>query len=331
MTRAQESADKKSKLHAALNVMLIIIFIFLSIAMSLIFFKMNHPQSETFFGYKPLIIEDDSMEPAVMPGALVIVKDTDFADIYADELDGDIITFRRPDGQLYTRRAILRSDAAITTKGDHCEAQDSESVTQYTYEHKVVCIMNWTARLRTFAGIAIYIISPILIIAILIVLISMFKGEPRRGAADDAEEYDDGVYDYDAVIRHAGYDDREDYSAYRQYPEEDIQQLRAAISPSDDDGQYDDPAGEPDDPVSMPEPPVIQPRPIFQTWPQTPPAARTPIRQPVPPPITRPETDWRDELLRDVDFEEDDLKLALVETLADDLDKITLEDLLSEI
>lgn len=65
----------------------------------------------SFFGYQTLIVETNSMEPAIMTNEAIVIKKVDLATIKAsssyEELDGDVITFyRRDDGRIVTHRVV---------------------------------------------------------------------------------------------------------------------------------------------------------------------------------------------------------------------------------
>lgn len=178
---------KKNKFSVKNILMNIVIFVTLVILILTIVFaiiKINDPEEMTFFGYKPLIVKTGSMEPNIVPGGLIIVKNTKFEDINVD----DIITFRESDGYLNTHRVVEKTGNELWTKGDNNDSKDLMPVTSYNYKYKVVSIHNWVSNLNTGKGIFMYIVLPILGLIVLIIIIIVFIVSKRKSKGKRKKE-----------------------------------------------------------------------------------------------------------------------------------------------
>jgi len=152
--------DKKAKAGGrAVGVIIAVSFVLLAAVMPTVLSKVIPAYENTCLGWRPLVVRTNSMEGAIRKNALIIV--------YAAKWDtlkvNDVITFRRPDGQLDTHRVIAKDGAHIKTKGDNAAAQDIGWVTPDNYKYKVIFIWNWAAWLSEHRGVAYLICLPPLI------------------------------------------------------------------------------------------------------------------------------------------------------------------------
>ena len=97
------------------------------------------------FGYKPVIIESGSMEPAIQTGACVLLKQADYSEIK----EGDIITFHTDRGYVTHRligideRAFRKgTEAFLITKGDANRIEDPERLAPEQIRGRVTHILN---------------------------------------------------------------------------------------------------------------------------------------------------------------------------------------------
>lgn len=67
-----------------------------------------------------LRVDGDSMTPLIRPGDVVIVKPAALHQLAC----GDVVTVRRPSGDIVSHRIIIRSDTALVTKGDNMRRPD---------------------------------------------------------------------------------------------------------------------------------------------------------------------------------------------------------------
>lgn len=163
---SQENHKSGKLKNTIINTILALIFIFFLATVYMAVSKISDPEDSTFFGFKPITIESGAMEPTIKTGALVIGKKTDFKDIIV----GDIVTFEMADGDFNTRRIIAKADGLeiLYGKGDAAANADLLDITPKNYKYKIVVICNWTTELDTPKGILLYIVLP------LICLISIF-------------------------------------------------------------------------------------------------------------------------------------------------------------
>jgi signal peptidase len=129
----QKPGDTKSagqKLTSAIALVICILLIPLLIVNLTIILKSfaNPDKVPGFLGFKPLIVLSGSMEPAILTGDLVIVRE-----VPADTLkEGDVIAFRRATAVITHRIMKINQNDGNTlfyTKGDNNNADDSAPVT----------------------------------------------------------------------------------------------------------------------------------------------------------------------------------------------------------
>ncbi len=88
----------------------------------------NKGEPTSFFGYQPLTVLSNSMNPVFKTGDMLFVKKTDPATIQ----QGDIITFKESGGNLITHRVVeVLNDSGVisfATKGDNNNMVDEELV-----------------------------------------------------------------------------------------------------------------------------------------------------------------------------------------------------------
>lgn len=84
----------------------------------------------SFFGYTPLTVLSNSMQPHLQSGDLVLIKRVGFSDIQVN----DVITFKESDTKFITHRVkdVIEQNgqAGLVTKGDNNNVEDSMIVTK---------------------------------------------------------------------------------------------------------------------------------------------------------------------------------------------------------
>ena len=106
----------------------------------------------TWLGWRPLVVQTNSMEPTLRQNGLVIVYAAPWDKL---EVMKDVIVFELPDGRLNTHRIIEKDGAHITTKGDSPHAPtDAGWVTRDSYRYKVIIVWNWVAWLSDHGWVA---------------------------------------------------------------------------------------------------------------------------------------------------------------------------------
>jgi len=163
--------NEKNKRDRRSNWILNTLLVMLALALVLVIVPMflgniNQDYSQTFYGFRPLIVTSDSMEDYIMEGALIVGRVTDFDDLQV----GDVITFEfTHNGELTfnTHRVIAIENGHITTQGDNSAIADSMPVTQDNFAYRVVFHWNGFAQMGTVRGMLLYIGLPIVGLLIL--------------------------------------------------------------------------------------------------------------------------------------------------------------------
>lgn len=123
----------------------------------------NPTKIPSFFGYKPLTVLTNSMEPEISAGDMILVKEAGAA--YVKE--NDIITFRTGDQKVVTHRAVQVTPEGFVTKGDNNNIEDSWKVKPDSLIGKVVTILPNAGYIAKFIssklGFALFVILPFLL------------------------------------------------------------------------------------------------------------------------------------------------------------------------
>lgn len=107
----------------------IVLSVILSLA--LYFAITNKEPNINFLGMRALIISSGSMEPELMIGDVIIIKQDDDYNV------GDIITFN-DNNSLVTHRIVKKDGSQFVTKGDNNNTQDREIVNYTDIQGKVI-------------------------------------------------------------------------------------------------------------------------------------------------------------------------------------------------
>lgn len=120
-----------------------------------------------FIGYKPLIVLSGSMEPTILTGDLILVKEADAEDI----AQNDIIAFRNDANTetVVTHRVteVLteNSEVSFLTKGDANTGDDASQVKAEELEGKYLGRVGGLGRfaifLQTPIGMLIFVVTPL--------------------------------------------------------------------------------------------------------------------------------------------------------------------------
>ncbi|WP_096156684.1 signal peptidase I [Bacillus sp. FJAT-45066] len=107
--------------------------VFLALAAGAVIFFVSQSKGDiekvpSIFGYKPLTILSNSMQPEFNAGDVILIKPN------LEPKINDVVTFKHPDGILVTHRIIDSSmengQVVYITKGDNNNVQDDGRVTQ---------------------------------------------------------------------------------------------------------------------------------------------------------------------------------------------------------
>lgn len=141
----------------------------------------------SFFGYQTLIVETDSMEPAIMINDAIVIKKVDLSTIKAsssyDAHDGNVITFyRREDGLIVTHRVVEvlpQEDGGFhfRTLGDNLQADtcpnnqcDPVLNRDYVYGEDVLGVV--VGKSAFFGNIVNFMTKPLIVAIVAIVPLS---------------------------------------------------------------------------------------------------------------------------------------------------------------
>jgi len=172
--KQEEKGNKNigGKIIHALGIILCIILIpILVVNLTLITKSVMYPDKvPDFFGYKPFIVLSASMEPTIMTGDLVIVKE--ISDVNSLQVN-DVISFRDKKDQVITHRitAIDNSEGLeFVTKGDNNNTEDSSKVKADSLEGKYLARIPMLGSFAMFLqepiGLLIFVVTPIAIFII---------------------------------------------------------------------------------------------------------------------------------------------------------------------
>ena len=172
----QKNKEKTSTAHKALNVVGIVLCVILVpiliINVTLIVKSYtNSDEVPKIGGYAPLIVLTGSMEPEIMSGDLIIVKQIDGKDVK----NKDVIAFIDPDGNgtsILTHRVneIYEKDGKIffKTQGDANDTEDrlpvSEDALVGVYVTRVGGAGNIAMFMQTTAGLVVCVIVPLILL-----------------------------------------------------------------------------------------------------------------------------------------------------------------------
>jgi signal peptidase I len=135
--------------------------------------KGNIEKAPSIFGYKPLTILSNSMQPVFNAGDVILINVEDEPKV------GDVITFKHPDGVLVTHRAVRTFEKDGTTffetKGDNNEIVDDVITSRENIigvQKKIVPFAGYVAK---FAAGPIGFILLIVIPLVTFIIIEIFQ------------------------------------------------------------------------------------------------------------------------------------------------------------
>ena len=135
------------------NIILLIFFLLTVYIGVTVYQSSKNPGSlPRFFGYTPLTVLSNSMQPHLQSGDLVFIKNVEFEDIKVN----DVITFKESDTKFITHRVIdvkeQDGQAGLVTKGDNNNVEDSMIVTKHHFVGKQVAVIPKLGYVSDFAS-----------------------------------------------------------------------------------------------------------------------------------------------------------------------------------
>jgi signal peptidase I len=178
--------EKFKPLKIVSIVAMILVILFAVLTMIYFFLaKGNIDKAPDIMGYKPLTILSNSMQPTFDAGDIILVN----VDVKPKE--GDVITYKHPDGVLVTHRAVRTFEKDGTTffetKGDNNQQVDDVIISRENIvgvQKKIIPNLGYAAQFLTGPiGFFIFIAMPLLAVIIIEIfqrlgLINTKKKEP---------------------------------------------------------------------------------------------------------------------------------------------------------
>lgn len=164
----KEKSTWPQKVMAAVGIMLCVIFIpILLVNVTLIVKSYTHPdQVPDFMGYKPFIVLSGSMEPSIMTGDMVFVREAD-----TDNLQkGDVIAYKSGDAVITHRIIDVKTENGETrymTQGDANDSPDQSSVrpsdVEGVYQGRIAGAGNAAMFMQTTTGMILFVVCPLIL------------------------------------------------------------------------------------------------------------------------------------------------------------------------
>lgn len=156
------------KIMGAVGIALCVVFVpLLLINVTLIVKSYTSPDKvPDFLGYKPFIVLSGSMEPSIMTGDMVFVKETD-----PDSLKvGDVIAYKSGSAVVTHRIVEVKSENGETryvTQGDANNAADQGMVkpadVEGIYQRRVAGAGNLAMFMQTTTGMILFVVCPLVL------------------------------------------------------------------------------------------------------------------------------------------------------------------------
>ena len=186
----------KSKMSIILKILKISIITILSIIvlinLYIIFQTKKSPDKvPSIFGYKPLIVLSGSMEPTIMTGDLVFVKNYNINEIN----ENDIIAFKVSENTIVTHRIVKKietesNDICFETKGDANNTSDKDyvcsGIIEGKYEFKLSKLGTVLVFIQKPLGFTIMMMSIFILGMIIYIIIN--KKEAKKVLFEDEQE-----------------------------------------------------------------------------------------------------------------------------------------------
>ncbi|MBS6955306.1 MAG: signal peptidase I [Enterocloster asparagiformis] len=164
----KEKSSLLQKIVGAVGIVLCVVFVpLLLINVTLIVKSYTNPNEvPDFLGYKPFIVLSGSMEPNIMTGDMVFVKETD-----PDSLKvGDVIAYKSGSAVVTHRIVDVTSENGETryiTQGDANNAPDQTSVkpadVEGIYQRRVAGAGNLAMFMQTTTGMILFVVCPLVL------------------------------------------------------------------------------------------------------------------------------------------------------------------------
>ena len=164
----KEKGALLQKIITVFSILLCVVFIpLLLVNVTLIAKSYIHPdQVPDFMGYKPFIVLSGSMEPGIMTGDMVFVKNTDTGNLQK----GDVIAYKSGEAVI-THRIIdvttENGEVRYITQGDANDSPDQTSVkpseVEGIYKGRIAGAGKAAMFMQTTSGMIIFVVCPLIL------------------------------------------------------------------------------------------------------------------------------------------------------------------------
>ena len=164
----KEKGALLQKIITVFSILLCVVFIpLLLVNVTLIAKSYIHPdQVPDFMGYKPFIVLSGSMEPGIMTGDMVFVKNTDTGNLQK----GDVIAYKSGEAVI-THRIIdvttENGEVRYITQGDANNSPDQTSVkpseVEGIYKGRIAGAGKAAMFMQTTSGMIIFVVCPLIL------------------------------------------------------------------------------------------------------------------------------------------------------------------------
>ncbi len=192
MNQAAPNKSILKKFVTAVGILLCVVLVFVLIINTTLIVKSYAEPDKvpSFLGYKPFIVLSGSMEPVILPGDLIITKNTDPTDIKV----GDIITFRQDKTTAVSHRVtevLTDGGLAFHTKGDANVGADLSAVSAEALEGKYILrigkIGNLALFLQTPIGLLIFVVTPLCLFIVYDVVVRNARKKKQKSREAELE------------------------------------------------------------------------------------------------------------------------------------------------
>lgn len=188
----KEKVNWPQRITTVIGVVLCVVFIpLLLINVTLIVKSYTNPnQVPDFMGYKPFIVLSGSMEPEIMTGDMVLVRNTDAGNLQK----GDVIAFKSGEAVI-THRIIdvttENGEVRYQTQGDANDSPDQTMVrpvdVEGIYRSRIPGMGNAAMFMQTTTGMIIFVVCPLLLFIIWDIIRRRLQGRKEVSRARELE------------------------------------------------------------------------------------------------------------------------------------------------
>ncbi len=188
----KEKANWLQRIITAVGVVLCVVFIpLLLINVTLIVKSYTNPdQVPDFMGYKPFIVLSGSMEPEIMTGDMVLVRNTDAGNLQK----GDVIAYKSGEAVITHRIIDVKTEngeVRYVTQGDANDSPDQTTVrpsdVEGIYQKRIPGMGNAAMFMQTTTGMIIFVVCPLLLFIIWDIIRRKMQGKKETARARELE------------------------------------------------------------------------------------------------------------------------------------------------